>query len=142
MILPVYQSRIRISALLVLTALLAIALLSQDKILWTVAAVKAYALILFVVIDLAIAGLVYTGNKMGFTLALGWSALRILLQVGDVATASLYDFSYRDFADYLFNPTGSHPPNPQGVPATFLDVILFFEILTAGLAFKARSASN
>ncbi len=136
------QSRTRISALLVLTALLAIALLSQDKIIWTVAAVKAYALILFVIIDLAIAGLVYTGNKMGFTLALGWSVLRILLQIGDLATASLYDFSYRDFADYLFNPTASYPPNPQGVPATFLDAILFFEILTAGLAFKARSASK
>ncbi len=145
MILSASQSRTRISALLVLTALLAIALLTQDNILWAVAIIKAYALILFVVIDLAIAGLVYKGNKMGFTLALGWSILRITMQVGDVATAGQYGFMPHDFADYLFNPTASHPSNPsnpQGVPGIFLDAILIFEILTAVLAFKARSSSK
>ena len=42
-------------------------------------------------------------------LAILWSVLRIVIQLGDVYLGSMYQFTYAQFADYLFNPVSSMP---------------------------------
>ena len=67
-----------------------------------------------------------------------WSILRIVIQLADVATAPMSQMSYGDFANYLFNPTIITSPNPPGVPAALIDLILILEIVVAGVAIGAR----
>ncbi len=136
-----------VGGLLILTAVLGIILLSLDSVLRSGAPTHYYTLVLFVIVDIVIAIFVIAkSTPMGFTLALGWSLLRILLQVADVSQASVYQFSsYGQFADYLFNPTSSLSTslgNPPGVPAALIDLILIFEVAVVALAWKGRKPST
>jgi len=126
--------------LLILIGLLGLSVLALDRILWETAPMHAYGLILFVIIDFALSGFVIAkASRMAFTLAAGWSALRIIIQIGDVLLAPTVGMPYVGFADYLFNPTAVNPPNPAGVPGAPIDLIIILQIIVIWGAWKGRS---
>ena len=125
---------------LALTAVLGIIILATDQILReSLGSQHWYALLVFVIIDFAVAAYVII-NPSGTSLRIVavWSILRIVIQLADVATAPMSQVSYGDFANYLFNPTIITSPNPPGVPAALIDLILILEIVVAGIALGGR----
>lgn len=141
---PSKASRVA-GGLLAISGVLGVIILALDQVLRG-APPHMYALALFVIIDFTLAGyLLAKPSRMSFTLAAASSLLRIILQVADVSQAHLYQFRYREFADYLFNPFSSWPAtlgNPPGVPAALIDLILLFEVIVVAVAWGARSASK
>lgn len=126
--------------MLVLVGLLGLSVLVLDRILWETAPLHAYGLILFVIIDFLLGALVVAKpSRMAFTLAAGWSAIRIIIQIGDVLLGPTLGIPYVGFADYLFNPTATNPPNPTGVPGAIIDLIIIMQIIVAWVAWKGRS---
>ena len=125
-----------------MTGVLGIVILATDRILWESASgTHAYGLIVFVVLDLAVAVYVFAKpSKMSFTLAAAWAILRIVIQIGDVALAPQVGLGYADFANYLFNPTLTTAPNPPGVPGALIDLIMILEIVVIGVAWAGRSS--
>ncbi len=132
-----------VGALIALTGLLGIVILAADKILPLVP-MHYYALVAFVIVDFVVAAFVFMKpSKMSFTLAAGWSLLRIVIQIADVSQASSVGIpSYADFASYLFNPIGATPPNAMGVPGALIDLIILLEIIAFWLAWGARSSTK
>jgi hypothetical protein len=132
-----------VGALIALTGLLGIVILAADKILPLVP-MHYYALVAFVIVDFVVAAFVFMkSSKMSFTLAAGWSLLRIVIQIADVSQASSVGIpSYADFASYLFNPIGATPPNAMGVPGALIDLIILLEIIAFWLAWGARSSTK
>jgi hypothetical protein len=133
-----------VGGILALTGILGIAILGMDQILALVP-MHYYALVVFVIIDFLIAGCVVAKPlKSTLMLAGAWSIIRILLQIADVsqATAPGIQMNYLDFATYLFNPVGSTPPNPMGVPGALIDLILLLELIVAWVALSSRSSSK
>jgi len=132
----------RISAgLLAITAILGIVTLALDQVLRG-ASMHYYALVIFVIIDFVAAGfaLVKPG-KTALTVAGGWAGLRILLQIADLSQAQVYQFTYTQFADYLFNPMSalsSSLGNPAGIPGAAIDLIVILEVIVVILAWNAR----
>ncbi len=129
--------------MLILTAILGLLILSADNVLRTGAPAHYYALIGFVILDFAVGIFVMTKpTKTAFSIAMGWSLLRIILQIADITQASAYQFaSYGQFADYLFNPGSGLAVslgNPPGVPAALIDLILILEIAVIAVAWKGR----
>jgi len=129
-----------VGALLLLTGIFGIIILSTDQILReSLGGQHWYGLLAFVIIDFAVAAYVVSkpsGTSLMFSAV--WSILRIVIQLADVATAPMSQMSYGDFANYLFNPTIITSPNPPGVPAALIDLILILEIVVAGVAIGAR----
>ena len=133
-----------VGALIALTGLLGIVILTADKILPLVP-MHYYALIAFVIVDFVVAGFVFMKpSKMSFTLAAGWSLLRILIQIADVSQAHApgIGMRYTAFASYLFNPVGATPPNTMGVPGALIDLIILLEIIAFWFAWGARSSAK
>jgi hypothetical protein len=131
-----------VGSLLALTAILGIVILAADQVLPSVPAHYS-ALVAFVIIDFVIAGFVLAKpSKMSFTLAAGWSALRILLQFADVTQGPGLGMTYNEFADYLFDPLATNTGNPMGVPALLIDLMIILEAAVISLAWKARSSSK
>jgi hypothetical protein len=131
-----------VSSLLALTAILGIIILGADQVLPLVPA-HYYALVVFVIIDFAMAGLVFVKpSRMAFTLAASWSVLRILVQFADVTQGPGVGMTYNEFADYLFDPLATDTGNPMGVPAALIDLIIILEAIVVSLAWKARSSSK
>jgi len=132
-----------IGGLLALTGLFGIVILATDQILReSLGGQHWYGLVVFVIIDFALAaGVVIKPLRTTFTFAAAWSILRIIIQLADIATAPLSQMSYGDFANYLFNPTLITNPNPPGVPAALIDLIIILELVVAGVAFSGRSAT-
>lgn len=130
--------------LLALTGILGIIILSVDRILWqSLSGQHAYGLIVFVIIDFVVAAFVLAkASKLAFTVAAGWSGLRIIIQFADIYFGPAIGLTYSRFADYLFNPTASNPPNPTGVPGAVIDLILILEIIVVLLAWGARSSGQ
>lgn len=127
------------AVLLALTGLLGVVLLSMDQIIWQFMPSHAYALIIFVVIDFALAGLIVAKpSKLTFTLLVAWSVLRILLLVADVATND----NPASFANYLFNPTSHDAPNPAGIPGLFIDLMVILELIVIWISWTRRSAQR
>jgi hypothetical protein len=123
--------------------LLGIVILTLDQILWETAPPHAYGLILFVVIDFVLGSFVIARSSgMAFTLAAGWSAVRIIIQIGDVFLGPSVGISYAGFADYLFNPMAVNPPNPAGVPGGLIDLIIILQIVVIWAAWKGRSLTQ
>ena len=76
-------------------------------------------------------------------LAVLWSVLRIVIQLGDVYLGPMYQFTYAQFADYLFNPLSSLPAslgNPPGIPPIPIDLILIIDVAVLFTAVRARSS--
>jgi len=128
-------------ALLLLSAILGIALLALDNVLRTYATLHYYALLAFVVVDIAVGIYVLARpGKIVFSIAIIWCIVRIILQFADLSQASTYQFSsYGQFADYLFNPTSSLSVsfgNPPGVPGLLIDLILILELAVIAIAWR------
>jgi hypothetical protein len=124
--------------LLAISALLGIIILATDQILReSLGGQHWYALIGFVVIDFLVAAyLVVRPSGTSLTLGAIWSVIRIVVQLADVTTAPMSQMTYGDFANYLFNPTLVTNPNPPGVPAALIDLILLLELVVVGVAFS------
>ena len=124
------------SGFLAVTAVLGIIMLATDQILRDSLSGQHWdALAVFVIIDLAVAVyVVVKRSRTGLTLGAAWSILRIIIQLADVVIAPTLQMSYGDFANYLFNPTLITSPNPPGVPAALIDLIIILELATAGVA--------
>lgn len=145
----------KIAALLGITALLGVVLLAVDPTLREYAPINEAALVVFIIIDLILAGIVYLKpSRTTFNLVVGWSILRIIMQIGDIATLPFLQgrsllqgpepvFGYADFANYLFNPLNMNHfgNNPPGVPGVFLDLMILLQIVTAYLAWKVRKTA-
>jgi hypothetical protein len=138
---PSKASRVA-GGLLAISGVLGVIILALDQVLRGVP-LHMYSLVVFVIIDFILAGYVLAKpSRMPFTLAAAWSLIRVVLQVADVSQAHLFQFRYREFADYLFNPFSSWPAtlgNPPGVPATLIDLIVLSEIIVVAVAWGARS---
>jgi len=78
-------------------------LLATDKSLWLLAVSHAYGLVAICVIDVILAVANFVHLRKIVLPTLGWAALTILLQVGDIATASAYKLTVQYFAQYLFS---------------------------------------
>lgn len=132
-----------VGGLLVFTGLLGLLILAEDQVLWASAASHAYTLIAFVILDLVMAALVLLkSSKMVFTLVAAWSGLRVALQIGDVFLAPTFQLTYAQFADYLFNPTSTTPPNSTGIPGALIDLILLSEVIIVALALSNRKRTG
>ena len=132
----------RPGAFLAIIGILGLALLLTDQILRG-ATDHFYALILFVIVDFVLSGLVIARpGRTAFKLAAIWCALRIMLQLADISQAPLYQFTYAQFADYLFNPVSSLSSslgNPPGVPGAVIDLMTALQVATTAVAWKNRS---
>jgi hypothetical protein len=121
-----------IGSLFVVSGILGIVLLASDSVLRSYAAQHYDALIGFVVIDFLLGALCFPmPQKLMLKLAVIWSTLRILIQLGDVMLGPMFQFTYAQFADYLFNPTSTLPArfgNPSGIPPIPIDLILICDI--------------
>jgi len=130
-----------IGSLFVASGILGIAILALDTVLRTGAPPHYYALLAFVIIDFVLGALAFPMPKnMLVRLAILWSVLRILIQLGDVYLGPMYQFTYAQFADYLFNPVSSLPAslgNPAGIPPVPIDLILLIDIAVLFIAVRA-----
>jgi hypothetical protein len=110
-----------------------IVILTLDQVLRTGAPQHYDALILFVIIDFLIGALAFPmPQSMMLKVAAIWSVLRILLQLGDVMLGPMFQFTYSQFADYLFNPASTLPAslgNPAGIPPVPIDIILLCDVV-------------
>ena len=121
-----------IGSLFVLSGILGIVILALDSVLRTYVTQHYDALIGFVIIDFLLGALCFPmPQKLMLKVAAIWSTLRILIQLGDVALAPMFQYTYAQFADYLFNPLSSLPAssgNPPGIPPVPIDLILICDI--------------
>ncbi|MGP8070426.1 MAG: hypothetical protein ACLP5V_11105 [Candidatus Bathyarchaeia archaeon] len=137
-----------IGGLFVVSGLLGVFLLLSDPVLRIGAPQHYDALIAFVVIDFLLGGLEFlTLRSLLVRVAAIWSVVRILLQLGDVFLGPMYQFTYAQFADYLFNPMSSVPAtvgNPAGIPSIPIDLILLidFAVLFIALSQKHSASSS
>ncbi len=133
-----------IGSLFVASGILGIVILALDSVLRAGAPPHYYALIVFVIIDFMLGALAFPMPKsMLLRLAVLWSVLRILIQLVDVYLGPMYQFTYAQFADYLFNPLSSLPVslgNPVGIPPVPIDLILIIDIAVLITALRAHSS--
>ncbi len=126
------------------SGLLGIVILALDQVLRSGAPTHYYTLIGFVVIDFLLGALAFPmPRNLLVKLAVVWSVLRILIQLGDIIQGPVYQFTYAQFADYLFNPMSSLPAslgNPAGIPPIPIDLILIIDIAVLVTAVTARSS--
>ncbi len=136
------QASRTIGGLFVASGVLGIVILALDQVLLSGAPPHYYALIAFVIIDFLLGGLAFAMPKRIVRLAAVWSSFRILIQLVDVFVGPMYQFTYAQFADYLFNPLSSLPTslgNPAGIPPVPIDLILIIDVAVLIMVAKARS---
>jgi len=134
------SSRI-IGMLFVISAVMGIIILAIDQVLRSGAPEHYDALVLFVIIDFLVGALAFLMPQRLMKAAAIWAALRIILQLGDVALGPMFQFTYSQFADYLFNPASTLPGiegNPPGIPPVPIDLILLCDILVLIIVVRAR----
>jgi hypothetical protein len=71
-------------------------------------------------------------QKLMLKVAAIWATLRILIQLGDIALGPMFQFTYSQFVDYLFNPMSALSTsygNPPGIPSVPIDLILICDIV-------------
>jgi arsenite oxidase small subunit len=131
-----------IAILFAASGILGVVILALDKGLQSVPT-HYDALIGFVIIDLIVGILVLAEpTTMMGRLAAVWSGLRILIQIADLTQAPSYQFTYAQFANYLFNPLSS-PPGSFGIPAMPIDLILIIDIIVLAMVLRApRKAAS
>jgi len=91
-----------IGVALILSGLFGIYLSATDQSLWILAASHAYGLVAMVTIDLVLGALSIFGVREAYLPSVAAALLGVLLQVGDIATASQYGMTIEYFASYLF----------------------------------------
>lgn len=137
------QTSKTIGVLFAASGVFGVIILALDQVLRSGAPSHYYALIGFVIIDFLLGGLAFPMPKtLLIRLAAIWSALRILIQVGDVYLGPMFQFTYAQFADYLFNPMSSLPAslgNPMGIPPIPIDLILLCDVAVLATALIARA---
>src|SRR5579872_5339881 len=113
---------------LIISASLGIYLLATDKSLWIQAPSHAYGLVAISVVDIILGTGSLLSQRRLILPSIGWAVLTVLLQVGDLATASQYHMTVQSFAAYLF-----------GLPA--FDGLLLVQgaIIFLGLATRSYS---
>lgn len=133
-----------ISILLIILGILGITVLTFDRFLWEVAATeRAYPLIGFVIIDFVLVALVFS-KRIGFLPVLIWATIRLILNLGDIATAPAWYVganAYSSFASYLFNPFDSQAVtfgNPAGIPAVPIDLMVIIYLILIVLSLKGK----
>jgi hypothetical protein len=135
-----------IGGLFIVSGLLGIFLLFSDPVLRIGAPQHYDALIAFVVIDFLLGGLeILTPRSLLLRASAIWSVVRILLMAGDVFLGPMYQFTYAQFADYLFNPISSMPAdvgNPAGIPAIPIDLILLIDLAVIIIALRQRHSAS
>jgi cytochrome b6-f complex iron-sulfur subunit len=77
-------------------------LLVTDKSLWIQAVSHAYGLVAICIIDIVLGVGSLVAQRRLILPSLGWAFLTIILQIGDLVTASQYHMSIQNFAAYLF----------------------------------------
>lgn len=126
------------------SGLLGIVILALDRVLRSGAPTHYFVLIAFVVVDFLLGGLAFPmPTRLLVRVAALWSGLRILIQLGDVFQGPIYQFTYAQFVDYLFNPLSSMPAglgNPFGIPPVPIDLILIIDIAVLLTAVRSRSS--
>jgi len=129
-----------VGGLLAVTAVLGIIILATDQILRESLGGQHWdGLVVFVIIDFAVAAYaVAKPSRTSLTFGAAWCVIRIIIQLADVATAPMSQMSYGDFANYLFNPALITNPNPPGVPAALIDLIIILELAIVGVALSGR----
>src|SRR5215471_18850441 len=95
------------AVLLLISAILGVTILATDHNLWQFQPTHAYGLIIFVAIDISLAGAaIMRGTKSALTAAAAWGALQALIMLSDIFTPTPFDsvqtLSMTDFAKYLF----------------------------------------
>ena len=94
------------AVLLLLSAVLGISILATDQNLWQDQPSHAYSLIVFVVIDLGLAGLTAgKGGKSMLRAAGAWGGVQALIMLGDIFWPMPFGsipLTQSDFATYLF----------------------------------------
>ena len=135
-----------IGGLFVVSGLLGIFLLFSDPVLRIGAPLHYDALIAFVIVDFLLGGLEFLiPRTLLLRVAAIWSGVRILLMLGDVFLAPMYQFTYAQFADYLFNPMSSVAAdvgNPAGIPAIPIDLILVIDFAVLFIALRQKRSAN
>lgn len=91
-----------IGIFLILSAVFGLYLLATDQSLWILAASHAYGLVAIVGIDLILGALSILLVRRAYLLSVSAALLGVLLQVGDIVTASQYGMTIAYFASYLF----------------------------------------
>ncbi|MDA4112095.1 MAG: Rieske 2Fe-2S domain-containing protein [Thaumarchaeota archaeon] len=94
--------QIYIGIALLASASFGIYLLVTDKSLWLQAVSHAYGLVAICAIDIVLGAGNLLSQRRLILPSFGWAVLTILLQIGDIATASQYHMSVQNFATYLF----------------------------------------
>jgi hypothetical protein len=121
-----------VGPLFVISGILGVVILALDQVLRAGAPQHYDALILFVIIDFLVGALAFPmPQNLILRVAAIWSALRILIQLGDVMLGPMFQFTYAQFADYLFNTASALPGslgNPAGIPPVPIDLILLCDI--------------
>jgi hypothetical protein len=64
----------------------------------------------------------------------------MIIQIGDISLGPSFELTYAQFADYLFNPAATNPPNSIGIPGALIDAILVLEIIVIWQALMGRSS--
>jgi len=122
-----------IGTLFVISGILGIVLLTLDQVLRSYALQHYDALIVFVIIDFLVGALAFPmPQKLMLRVAAIWATLRIAIQIGDVYLGPMFQFTYSQFTDYLFNPTSALSAsygNPPGIPSIPIDLILICDIV-------------
>ena len=115
--------RIALMAVLVASAVVSFHIFMTDRDLWEAAPSHAYALGVFIIVDLSVAIMTICFTRRGVQAAIVWALVKFIILLGDVATARDVGFqSYSQFALYLFRLWN-------------FDLLLVMQLMIAALAF-------
>ena len=114
---------IALMAVLVASAIVSFQILLTDSNLWKAAPSHAYALGVFIIVDLSVAVITICFTRRGAQAAIVWALAKFIIFLGDVVTAREVGFqNYSQFALYLFNLWN-------------FDLLLVMQLMVAALAY-------
>jgi len=117
--------RIALMAVLVASAVVSSHILLTDRDLWEAAPTHAYALGVFIIVDLSMAIMTIYFTRRGAQAAIVWALAKFIILLGDVVTARDVGFrNYSQFALYLFSLWD-------------FDLLLVMQLMIAALAYIA-----
>jgi hypothetical protein len=118
-------------------------ILAFDGVLMSFAPTRAYALTGFIIIDLALAGLVLARQKLGYTAALVWSTLQLIAMILD--PLAIPGFTPVEAAEYLYGLTPQTTPElcpVQCPPFRFsVPILMILQLAIIATTYRARKAT-